>query len=99
MSNLLKNLLIALGLAILLFVGYTVVFKEDESLTGIESSGTFSVEAELETQRLLATSNELKLLNIDGSLFSDPLFASLRDFRVELGTEPSGRPNPFSPIR
>ncbi len=99
MSNLLKNLLIALGLAILLFVGYTLFFKQDESLTGVETTGTFSAEAALETQKLLATTNELKLLNIDGSIFSDPLFASLRDFRVDLGTEPSGRPNPFSPLR
>ncbi len=99
MSNLLKNLLIALGLAILLFVGYTLFFKQDESLTGVETTGKFSAEAALETQQLLATTNELKLLNIDGSIFSDPLFASLRDFRVDLGTEPSGRPNPFSPLR
>lgn len=99
MSNLLKNLLIALGLAILLFVGYTLFFKGDDSFTGVESAGTFSVEAELEAQAFLATTNELKLLNVDGSLFSDPLFVSLRDFRVDLGTELFGRPNPFSPLR
>lgn len=99
MSNLLKNLLIALGLAILLFVGYMLFFRDGGSLTGIEDSGTFSPEAEQQTQELLATLNELKSFKVDGRIFSDPLFASLRDFRVDLGTEPSGRPNPFTPVR
>lgn len=99
MSNLLKNLLIALGLAILLFAGYVLFFRDDGSSAGIQVQGTFSEEAARETQNLLATSNELKLLDIDGRIFSDPLFVSLRDFRVDLGTEPSGRSNPFSPAR
>jgi len=99
MSNLLKNLLIALGLAILLFGGYMLFFRGDESLTTINDAGTFSQDAELKTQQLLATLNELKSFNVEGRIFSDPIFASFRDFRIDLGTEPSGRPNPFTPIQ
>ncbi len=99
MSNLLKNLLIALGLAVLLFAGYMLFFRGDDSITTINETGTFSQEAELKTQQLLATLNEIKSFNVEGSIFSDPIFASLRDFRVDLGTEPSGRSNPFTPIQ
>jgi hypothetical protein len=99
MSNLLKNLLIALGLAIILFVGY-VVFIKGDSNDGMGSiTESLSPEAELATQELLATLNEIKSLNVEGRIFSDPLFLSLRDFRTELGTEPNGRSNPFAPIQ
>jgi hypothetical protein len=99
MSNLLKNLLIALGLAVLLFLGYMLFFRTSEPLSGLSIEGTFSPEAELETQQLLAVLNELKSFNVEGSIFSDPLFISLQDFRVDIGSEPSGRQNPFTPIR
>jgi hypothetical protein len=98
MSNLLKNLLIALGLAIILFIGYVVFVKGDGESATISESGTLSKEAELETQRLLATLNELKSLNVDGQILTDKLFLSLRDLRVDLGAEASGRQNPFAPV-
>jgi hypothetical protein len=93
MSNLLKNLLVTLGISIVLFVGY-VAFRD----AGIESSSLGSEEAELETQQLLATLNELKSLNVSGDFFADPLFLSLKDFRSGLGEESSGRTNPFAPV-
>lgn len=101
MSNLLKNLLIALGLAIILFVGYVVFIKGDSSSDSglITESSPSGTDLGLETQQLLASLNELKSLDIDGRIFSDPLFASFRDFRTELGTEPEGRSNPFAPVQ
>jgi hypothetical protein len=97
MSNLLKNLLIALGLAVILFVGY-VVFMRDDGETTIDPQ-SFSPEAQQETQELLATLNELKSFNVEGRIFTDPLFLSLRDFRIDPGTEPEGRSNPFAPAQ
>ncbi len=98
MTNLFKNLLIALGLAILLFVGYIVFVKDDAGGDYLNDQGnSTSVEAELETQQLLATLNELRALNVNGEIFTDPLFLSLKDFRNDLGDEPAGRPNPFLP--
>ncbi len=96
MSNLLKNLLIALGLAVILFVGYVVFIKGgDESEI---STTSFSQEAELETQELLATLGELESLDVEGRIFSDPLFMSLKDFRIDIGTQADGRANPFAPL-
>jgi hypothetical protein len=95
MSSLLKNLLVALFLAIILFVGY-VVFLRDGIRSG--SRDGFSEQVEIETQALLATINELKRIKIDGEIFTNPVFVSLKDFRVDLGTEPTGRGNPFAPV-
>jgi hypothetical protein len=98
MSNLLKNLLIALGLAILLFVGYVVFLRDDGAPTPPPGMEAFSAQAQMESQQLLSTLNELKSLDVEGTLFSDPLFLSLRDFRIDLGIEPDGRVNPFAPV-
>ncbi len=99
MSNLLKNLLIALGLAIILFAGYMFFLRDSGTDDGTVSSEPFSQEAQLETQMLLAQLNELKEFNVRADIFSDPLFLSLKGFRLDLGEEPSGRANPFAPIQ
>lgn len=97
MSNLLKNLLIALGLSIIIFVGYLTFIRDDGSSTHTQTATSATVE--LETQQLLSMLNELKSLDVNGELFSDPLFLSLKDFREALGEEPSGRPDPFAVVR
>ncbi len=97
MSNLLKNLLIALGLAIVIFVGYVTFVRDSENDEYLQSSS--SPEAELESQQLLSMLNELKSLNVRGEIFTDPLFLSLKNLSGDLGTETSGRPNPFAPTR
>lgn len=99
MSNLLKNLLIALGLAIILFVGYVVFVRDrgdDDFL--LRSEGVTSEKAELETQELLTMLNELKSFDVEGDIFAEPLFLSLKDFRHALGEQPTGRSNPFAPV-
>jgi hypothetical protein len=93
MSNLLKNLLIALGLAI----GYITFVRDAEDDSYLVSSST--PEAELESQQLLGMLNELKSLDVGGEILADPLFLSLKNFNSELGEEMSGRPNPFAPTR
>lgn len=99
MSNLLKNLLFALGLAILLFLAYMIFFKNEDTATLSVSGGGISPQAELKTQELLATTQKLESYKIDGTLFSDARFKSLVNFRIELIEEPTGRENPFAPIR
>lgn len=41
---------------------------------------------------------ELRSVRIDTQVFSDPAFASLRDFSSPIISEPVGRENPFAPI-
>lgn len=95
MSNLLKNLLFALGLAALLLLGYMAFMRDsDTSETGVESQ-----EIERDTQELLAKTQLLNSFQIDGSFFSDQKFLSLVDYRIELIQETIGRENPFAPLR
>lgn len=97
MPTLLKNLLIALGLAVVLFVGYLAFFKGSDDTT--VSLGTpDAARAELESQNLYSTLTELKSLDVKGEIFADQLFLSLTDIRTPLGDEPSGRANPFAPV-
>lgn len=49
-------------------------------------------------QALLITLAGLNTIHLDGSIFSDPVFASLTDFGVVIPPQPSGRRNPFLPI-
>jgi hypothetical protein len=98
MSNLLKNLLFALGLSVLLWVGYMVFLRGDGDELLAPSSTVVSPEAEIETQKLLATIQKIKSYKVDGAFFQDERFKSLRDFRTTLVEEPFGRSNPFAPV-
>lgn len=49
-------------------------------------------------QELVATLLELRAVSLNGTIFSDPIFLSLKDFGKEIVPEPVGRPNPFAPL-
>lgn len=96
MSPLLKNLLIALTLVVILFAGYLIFVRGNGIPTPTRGdSEMLSQQAQLESQKLLVTLNELKEFKVDGAVLTDVIFSSLRDFRTDLGSEPSGRSNPF----
>ncbi len=97
MSNLLKNLLFALGLVALLLIGYMAFMRDSGEV--VTESGPASAAAELETQQLLAKAQRLNSFQIDATLFNDEKFRSLVDYRIELIPETVGRGNPFAPLR
>lgn len=47
-------------------------------------------------RELLAALAKLKSTKLDTSIFDDPVFASLKDFGVEIAAQPVGRRNPFA---
>ena len=47
---------------------------------------------------LLSVLGNLKSVNLDPSVFSDPVFLSLVDFGINIPPEPVGRHNPFAPL-
>lgn len=49
-------------------------------------------------RQILALLADLKSVQLDDSIFSDPMFQALQDTSVELILEPKGRPNPFAPL-
>lgn len=49
-------------------------------------------------QSLVATLLQLRAVKLDGTIFSEPAFAALKDFSTQIISEPVGRPNPFEPL-
>ena len=49
-------------------------------------------------QVLVSTLLALRAVKLDGTIFSDPSFMSLKDLSIEIVPEPVGRENPFAPL-
>ena len=49
-------------------------------------------------QEIVATLLQLRSVTLSSTIFSDPVFMSLKDFGQEIKNEPAGRPNPFAPF-
>lgn len=97
MSPLLKNLLIALAFAVLLWFVYRFFFAEDETLLVPENEAAM-VAASGESQQLLRSIRQLQAIELDARLFEDGRFRALVDHRKELSDEPVGRQNPLAPV-
>jgi len=101
-----KNILIFTAIGVIfIFIFIFFIKKSPEgpalvsnsSPSGATSSAS-SVDAAI-TQDFLSLLLNVQNIKLDGSIFSDPAFTSLRDSSIVLvadGTE--GRPNPFAPI-
>lgn len=99
MSNLLKNLLIALGITVVIGVvhfglKYMNATSED---TTFQESGTS--EAKLITDQILRDIQKIDELSLNTDVFQDQRFRSLKDFRIEIKDVSTGRANPFEPVR
>jgi|SRR3989344_2446479 len=99
MSGALKNILVILVGATVLFFGYRYFFAE-VPVEDLETSqpGT-RTSAQAGKDFLVALVN-LQQINLDTGMavLNDPSFARLEDMSVSLPTEQRGRPNPFNPI-
>lgn len=98
MSGLLKNLLFALGLALIIWLGYTVFIADDAEDLEVTST-SLSTQAARDAQDFLVQLNHLREIDFESSLFDDPAFQSLVDYRQEIVGEPVGRANPFEPVQ
>lgn len=48
-------------------------------------------------KQMVTTLLTLRAVNLSGTIFSDPVFLSLKDFSTEIKDEPKGREDPFAP--
>lgn len=96
-----KHLTIILTILVLagLFLLYQMFFSggrvPNELLTAETGDGAIASAA---GQELLALLEQLRAIELDETLFADPVFRNLQDFRFELVPEPVGRSDPFAPI-
>ncbi len=87
-----KILIIILVVAIILFVLYGMSDKTPETTLMRSPSSAASSQDE---QEILTLLRDVQSITLDGSIFKDPAFASLRDFSREIIVEPAGKENPF----
>ncbi|MDO8594713.1 MAG: hypothetical protein Q7R93_04350 [bacterium] len=90
--------------AVLLFAGIFIVLagiffywlygKADTGTPSITALSSSPLDATL-GRELLAALAKLKSTKLDGTIFDDPVFSSLKDFGVEIASQPVGRRNPF----
>lgn len=97
-SNL-KNILILTAILAGSFYLYSYFFSGVEESSEILSVTSNSASSSDIGGDLLVILSDLKSTKLDQSIFSDPAFQGLKNFRVELGVEPIGRNNPFAPIQ
>ncbi len=97
MANIIKHniwLFIGSGVVVAALIWYGLS-SEGGSSSLLGSSGGTGTSADSE---VVSTLLQLRSITLSGAIFSDPLFASLRDFSTDIIPEPAGRPDPFAPI-
>lgn len=95
-----KNIILIVALVLVAIGGYFIFTGGDDAtdtqpLVGVQvgsASSGMGQEIVIELNRLRA------LQSINGDLFVNPAFASLRDFTQTVVPQPIGRNNPFAPI-
>ncbi len=75
-------------------LGRTTMAQENQITVERSSFGSSMETAE----QILSLLQELNALQLDDSIFTDPMFLSLKDFHIDLTEEPKQRSNPFAPI-
>lgn len=99
MSNLLKNLLFALGLAVILWLGYMFFIRNaggDDAV--INEGAVVSPEVRQKAERFKSLLAEIERMQVDAGILTDLRFVSLVNFRQSIEDEPFGRSNPFAPL-
>ncbi len=92
-----KKAFIAGIVVILLAVGFLFYLLGDtqESSSAVTEIAVSPLEGELGRELLMLLA-KLKSTKLDASVFTDPIFKSLRDFGVDIAPQPVGRRNPFA---
>jgi len=91
MSALIQNILIIGGILVILGLGY-FMYTQDARL---DTKTQLSAQVAAESEQFLRRLNELKAIELNGDLFSDPRFVSLINYQVPVLPEPIGNKTPF----
>ena len=96
-----KTIILIIAIIIIGWFGYSILFVEEgeESLL-VSDFGVLGSEntASVAENELLTLLLDVRLVELDGSIFSGDVFKSLNDFSQEIIPEPVGRENPFESI-
>lgn len=95
---LLHNKMTIAGLAVIIAIAVWYGLSNSGEVQDRLVTETFSSPTSEAERDLVATLSQLRTLTLDGTVFSDPAFQSLRDFGSQIVSEPVGRANPFAPL-
>lgn len=103
MSNILKNLLIALAITLVLVFVYYFFVKDrlgQDNGSSFEGNLPVGTNAALEIERILADTQKINSYRIEANddILSSLPFTSLVDRRIDIQDVPTGRDNPFAPV-
>ncbi len=99
MIDLLKRNKIILAVVGVLIAGFIWYGMTGGSAPVSDSALTAeAVSQSAEERAILDSLLQLRSIQLTGTIFSDQAFASLKDFRTEIVSEPVGRRNPFAPF-
>lgn len=92
-----KILFLVVGLALAGVVWYGLSGSQPAGSSDAVLSSSEGGGSDVE-QEVLDTLLELREIRLEGQIFNDPVFNSLRDFGTDIVSEPVGRDNPFAPL-
>jgi hypothetical protein len=92
-----KTLIITVVLIAAGAIFYTLYLKPAGGVEILTSSGENAALAPVEND-FISMLFELRAVKIDGRIFQDSIFRSLKDYSQDIKPEPVGRRNPFAPI-
>ena len=97
MQGLLHRKWILIGIALLIAGGTWYGLSASSPSSDLVSTPIATVANPAE-QGLIAILLTLRAVKLDGTILTDPVFVSLKDFSTEIVKEPIGRENPFAPL-
>lgn len=93
-----KNIIIIIVVATVLFFAVSFIKggSKDDSL--LQSVANTPKGADVIGSEIIQALNQIETLQLDRSVFEDPVYRSLVDRSQPIPQEPIGRENPFAPI-
>jgi hypothetical protein len=92
-----KNKGIIIGVVLVLAVAAWYLMTSNGSQADLTTTQT-DTDLSGPGAQIVQTLLSLQAVSLDGTIFSDPAFASLQDLTTAIVPEPVGRPDPFAPI-
>jgi hypothetical protein len=95
MSSSFKNVLVALILITLGFVAYYMIFAKGKDVT-LGNDSKVPPELYASTQLFIEHRMVLDKVDINNSIFENPIFNSYQNFTEPVNSQPTSRNNPFA---
>ena len=93
-----KTTLVIIGGLLVGVIAWYTLAGQEEAPGLLEEKSVEAGTVSAEERAILDTLFQLRAIELSGTIFSNPAFNALRDFRTEIVAEPIGRRNPFAPL-